>query len=77
MTELFDIPETKSPRLIWLDKHGIKCAAPAHPARGIAKDWMAYQHNGDFICASAYGTTEDSAITALARKIGVRLWNEE
>jgi hypothetical protein len=38
---------------------------------------MAYQHQGDFISASAYGTTEDEALTLLAVKLKLRLWNEE
>ena len=38
---------------------------------------MAYQHEGDFIRASAYGQAEDDAITSLANKLGIRLWNEE
>ena len=38
---------------------------------------MAYQHEGDFISASAYGQTEDEAVTLLAVKLKLRLWNEE
>ena len=77
MTELFDIPETKSPRLLWLEKHGIKVAAPAKGHGTATNHWMAYQHDGDFISASGYGMNEDEAIAALAVKLGLRLWNEE
>jgi hypothetical protein len=38
---------------------------------------MAYRHDGDFISASAYGPMQDDAITSLAVKLGLRLWNEE
>jgi hypothetical protein len=76
MTELFDIPETKSPRLIWMDRHGIKVIALRTDAKSF-NHWMAYRHEGDFISASAYGPTEDDAITSLAVKLGLRLWNEE
>ena len=78
MTELFDLPETKSPRLIWLDRNGIKVSAPPQKRPGPPLSyWMAYRHDGDFISASAYGPTEDDAITSLANKLGLRLWNEE
>ncbi len=76
MTELFDLPETKSPRLIWLEKHGIK-VTPSKAHGPSLKCWMAYRHDGDFISASAYGSTEDEAIADLAIKLGLRLWNEE
>jgi hypothetical protein len=78
MTELFDLPETKSPRLIWLDRNGIKVSAPPQKRPGPPLSyWMAYRHDGDFISASAYGPTEDDAVAFLAIKLGLRLWNEE
>ena len=76
MTELFDLPETKSPRLIWMKRHGIK-VSPSRTHGPSHKHWMAYRHNEDFISASGYGETEDDAITSLAVKLGLRLWNEE
>jgi hypothetical protein len=76
MSELFDIPETKSPRLIWMDRHGIKVIALRTNAKSFNR-WMAYRHDRDFINASAYGPTEDDAITLLAVKLGIRLWNEK
>ena len=76
MTELFDIPETKSPRLIWLERHGIK-VSPSRTHGPSHKHWMAYRHDDDFISASGYGETEDDAIAFLAVKLGIRLWNEE
>ena len=76
MTELFDLPETKSPRLQWLEKHGIK-VSPSRTHGPSHKHWMAYRHDEDFIFASGYGETEDDAIAFLAVKLGLRLWNEE
>jgi hypothetical protein len=76
MDELFDIPEIKSPRLIWLDRHGIKVIA-LKTRNESHNRWMAYRHDGDFISASAYGPMQDDAITSLAVKLGLRLWNEE
>ena len=76
MTELFDIPETKSPRLIWLERNGIK-VSPSRTHGPSHKHWMAYRHSGDFISSSGYGETEDEAITSLAIKLGIKLWNEE
>ena len=80
MTELFDIEESKSPRLNWMDRHCIKVSPPGKERSQILHHWnlwMAYQHKGDFIKASAYGQAEDDAITSLANKLGLRLWNEE
>ena len=80
MTELFDIEESKSPRLNWMDRHRIKVSPPGKERSLILHHWnlwMAYQHEGDFIIASAYGPAEDDAITSLANKLGLRLWNEE
>jgi hypothetical protein len=80
MTELFDIEESKSPRLAWMDRHCIKVSPPGKERSQILHHWnlwMAYQHEGDFISASAYGQTEDEAVTLLAVKLKLRLWNEE
>jgi hypothetical protein len=73
MTELFDIPETKSPRLIWLEKHQIVTL------RGKPDSWAAWVKGKNIRpnCSYGYGETEDDAITSLAIKLGLRLWNEE
>ena len=64
---LFDIPETKSPRLLWLEKHNI----------GIIYDNTKNQFAAIGRQESAWGETEDEAITQLALKLGIKLWNEE
>ena len=76
---LFDVPETKSPRLHWLAAHKIhtfktQCLAPED------EPWSAW--SGDLTEAfedDAYGTgeTEDDAIVAWAKMMRVKLWNEE
>ncbi len=80
MSELFNIPETLSPRLRWMEKHGITIEDG-----GIDHD------DGDeceitgnqcfryyAICGeqAAGGHTKDDAIIALAIKLQLRLWNE-
>jgi hypothetical protein len=71
-----------SPRLAWLDKHGVR----THFARHCPGDpWCAWfgtvdpvsfneEHGGE---AFGYGKSEDQAISALAKKQGWKLWNEE
>ena len=61
---LFDIPETKSPRLIWMDRHGV---------------WT-QELNGKWIATASIfdgrGDTENDAIVNLAKKMVIKLWNE-
>jgi hypothetical protein len=73
MTELFDIKESKSPRLAWLEKHKIATL------RGKPDSWAAWTIGKptkvDQIIG--YGESEDEAIADWAIKTGMRLWNEE
>lgn len=63
------MPEALSPRLAWMKKHRINTDLPAD---GIHKSlWDAWSG-----CICAHGETEDEALSALAAKLGVRLWNE-
>ena len=73
MTELFDLPETKSPRLCWLEKHGIVTL------RGKSDSWAAWLKAKPTKVDQTigYGESEDEAIADLAIKLGLRLWNEE
>ena len=81
---LFDIPEQKSPRLLWMEKHGIEIihrpefdgeeedeltGATLYPYMAIAC--------GEKVGPPGFGMAEDCAITDWARKNNVRLWNEE
>lgn len=85
---LFDVPETPSPRLAWIRRHGVVTYfSPIEPAvwyagfaGGSIRDAAAWfiaeqERNGDLLIG--FGTTEDEAITQAAIKNGIRLWNEE
>ena len=72
MTELFDIEESKSPRLAWIEKHQIVTL------RGKPDCWAAWLNMRPTIDQIiGYGESEDEAIADLAIKMGMRLWNEE
>ena len=91
MNELFQIEETKSPRLKWLDQHGFM----THEADHLDEDpWMAIipmeDHKGNIgeIMAEwcglyeemgiiGYGNTEQDAIDDCAAKMKIPLWNEQ
>jgi hypothetical protein len=70
---LFDLPESKSPRVLWMEKHGVKTYPPS-PVLGC---WAAARECDppldEFV---GLGDTELDALTDLARKINLRLWNE-
>jgi len=83
---LFNLPETLSPRLAWIQKHGIKT-----DWNDDANDWVAvlppkgeegktvgelFADHGEYL-PQAYGDTENEAIGGLAQLVGLKLWNEE
>jgi hypothetical protein len=70
MTELFDIPETPSPRLRWMKRHHL-AIEPITEENG---NRYAARHGMAVICK---GATEDEALTAAAKSLSIRLWNEE
>jgi len=90
MNSLFDIPETKSPRLLWIEEHGIL----THHAPHCDEDpWMAIipfdGHKGGIgeimaewcgfyeeCNAIGYGKTESDAISDLAINLKLKLWNQ-
>ena len=72
MTELFDyIPESKSPRLLWMERYGVETGGPDEDDEFWAKAYCAG------IERYGYGQTEDEAICNLAKRSGWKLWNEE
>ena len=73
MSELFNLPESKSPRRQWMEKHGITTAPRIWDAYEGNTRWAAFR----YLKNTAYGDTEDEAITQLALKLGIKLWNEE
>lgn len=86
--ELFDIPETLSPRLAWMRAHSIHVIdnGPDVGYESENRNWRerrfcAYQgepgRTGMFAWYEAgFGDTEADAITALAINAGLLLWNE-
>ena len=66
MSELFEIEESKSPRILWLEKHnfGVRNYSDGQ--------WYAFRGRED-----AWGQSEDEVVTQLALKLGIKLWNEE
>lgn len=66
--ELFDIPPVKSPRLLWMEKHGITVErkATSNGPRFIASGGG----------ASAAGDDENEALQRLAMVNGIKLWNQ-
>ena len=63
---LFEVPEVKSPRLLWMGKHSVQTRNYSNGTWFVFND----QEN-------AWGFTEDEALTQLALKLGIKLWNEE
>lgn len=91
MTELFTIPEQKSPRLLWIEKNDIivRERGDVFYAWDAATESRVYEdcdydnpQGFDMIsdCPTRWlgiGATEEDAITDWAKKNKVRLWNEE
>jgi len=80
MSELFDIPESKSPRLLWMERHGI-----ATINSGIDHEDgdeceitgnQCYRYYATCGNQASGGHTKDDAIIALAVKLQLRLWSE-
>ena len=70
---LFDMLESPSPRLQWMEKHGITTAPRIWDAYEGNTRWAAFH----YLKNPAYGDSEDEAITQLALKLGIKLHNEE
>lgn len=85
MSELFDnLPELKSPRLLWMERHHIETHhAPHCDEIGAWSAWSYERDSQGKGCipedpeALGYGDTEHDAIADYARKRGWKLWNEE
>ena len=65
--ELFNIPLTKSPKLKWMERHCIKITNTPNMGFSVI-------HGMKTITTKP---TVDEAITAAAKLIGIRLWNEQ
>ena len=93
MTDLFTIPESKSPRLLWMERHELlthyskddpdeskwMCIQPLPEDRGESiGECMARNCRVYEECnLIGYGSTEQEAIMAWAVKTKTKLWNEE
>lgn len=66
MNELFDIPESKSPKMIWMERHWLKIEEQNGKFRAIQP-----------LIKFDFKETEDEALTHAAKTLGIRLWNEE
>jgi hypothetical protein len=82
MNELFDIPESKAPRLRWMEKHDIRRHRADLDDENLP--WSAWfpenEHESGLPMdpeACGYGVTENDAIVDLAVKHKIKLWNEE
>lgn len=66
MSELFDIPQTLSPRLAWMHKHGISCIE------------MPDAENAYYLATgggeAARGNTAEEACIQLAMRLGIADW---
>lgn len=69
MSDLFDIPETLSPKLAWMRKHD--CLSQRDMS-----GWMCHFDSMD-ISPIGNGITEDEAILDLCNKTGVSHWTIE
>ena len=66
---LFDLPESKSPRLQWMDKHGIW--TEERPDVEECNRWKASAAG-----MHGFGIFEIDALTELAGKMKIKLWNQ-
>lgn len=72
MSELFDITPSKSPRLKWQDYHGITCVET--DLDRPENRWQAMQATTKTIVR---GETREDALAEIARKLNLKLWDEE
>jgi len=74
MDELFEIEESKSPKMLWMERHGVSVFGPDEDDEFCAEAW---DDRGEGMWREAYGIGEQEAIAELAAKCGWKLWNEE
>jgi len=75
-SELFDTPESLSPRLAWMKRHSIGTYQIE------SGEWEAYKGrivHGSFLTPlnAIRGKTEEDSLVALAHKFKLKLWFEE
>lgn len=67
---LFDLPDSPSPCLQWMRRHGVQTA------EGSDGLWYVYR-TVEHPKVAAFGDTEIEALTDFAIKNNLKLWNEE
>ena len=72
MSDLFEIEPTLSPRLEWMKKYGIE-VCEITPPPGDRPSFPKFLAKHTIIEAAQ---TEVDAIVSLAKRMGIRLWNE-
>jgi len=75
MNELFEITGSKSPRLLWMDMHGVWAGVVEYDHAGPTEPEDRWQATAAGLTGT--GPTEDAAIVELAKRMGINLWNEE
>ena len=69
---LFDLPECKSPRLLWMEKHGIR----TYYNKEMKLPWIAIRTDNCGIESSRAADTEHNALAEIAVAYNLKLWNQ-
>lgn len=69
MNELFAIPESRSPRLIWMERHGITIQHNPH----LELDPYIAIHNGSIV---GCGSSDEWACWSAAKKMEIPTWHK-
>ena len=81
MKDLFELPTSLSPRAKWFAKYAVKIVYQGGPVKDDFCDLDRFvaigYKEGSLLPVECDAPTEDEAIAGLAKKLGVRLWNEE
>lgn len=70
MTDLFDIPESLSPKEAWKRNHGVDTFSPTGKGKH-AEEWQAKRTLGD---AVTYGEDEECALYLMSCELGVKFY---
>ena len=75
MSELFQLPESPSPRLQWARRFKTKMRIHVKPSVSVPGDlWIATCHEGRWSGVLAEARSEIEALEQLAQRIGYPLW---
>lgn len=64
MSELFDLPESLSPRLRWMREHDVQTRFESHPVTAEWQRWIAWIPQRESL--RGWGATEEDAVRELA-----------